>query len=165
MVSRRGHSHRRPQGRGRGAKYVPNTPKNASPTEHAKAVEAEFAAQYGISHAVDYAHGQAAQAEARRKMGPEEAAAILQARAGDDSALFPYTPTPSINPPRPRTLGMGYSPDTQTLRVKFRDGAVYEYYDVTKQEWRNMQRVKSPGRAINRTFNFKDYARRFDLEV
>jgi hypothetical protein len=162
MPRRRGQSHAH---RGRGAKYVPNTPKNASPTEHAKAVEAEFQAQYGLSRAVDYAHGAAAQAEAARLMSPQEAAAILKARAGDDSDLFPYTPTPSINPPRPRTVGMGYSPDTQTMRVKFRDGRVYEYYDVTPQEWRNMQRVKSPGRAINRTFNFKSYARREDLEV
>ena len=133
--------------------------------EVAKQVENELAAQYGISRAVDYAHGRAAQAEAARTMSPQEAAAIVRARAGDDSGLFPYTPTPSINPPRPRTVAAGYSSDTQTLRVKFREGAVYEYYDVPPNVWRNFQRVKSPGRAVNRTLNHFSYARRPDLEA
>ena len=133
--------------------------------EIAKQVENDLKAQYGVSRAVDYAHGRAAQAEAARLMSPEEASAIVRARAGDDTALFPYTPTPSINPPRPRTQAAGYSRDTQTLRVKFRDGAVYEYYDVPPNVWRNFQRVKSPGRAINRTLNNYTYARRYDLEA
>lgn len=161
VARRRGPSH----ARGAKRKYVPNTPMGASPTEHAKSVENEFASQYGISRAVDYAHGKAAQAEAARTMPPEEAAAILRARAGDDSGLFPYTPTPSINPPRPRTMAAGYSRDTETLRVKFRDGAVYEYYDVPPNVWRNFQRVKSPGKLINRTLNQYAYARRNDLEA
>lgn len=136
-----------------------------SPSQHAKDVENEFRAQYGVSRAVDYAHGKAAQAEAARTMTDEEAAAILRARAGDDTLLFPYTPTPSINPPRPRTVGAGYSKDTQTLRVKFRDGAIYEYYDVPPNVWRNFKRVKSPGRHINRVLDNYSYARRQDLEA
>ena len=139
-------------------------PKRVSGTEVANQVERDLQAQYGLSRAIDYAHGRAAQAEAERTMSQEEAAAILRARAGDDSDLFPYTPTPSINPPRPRTLGAGYSRDTQTLRVKFREGAVYEYYDVPPNVWRNFRRVKSPGRAINRVLNNYNYARRPDLE-
>lgn len=131
----------------------------------AQEIENDLQAQYGISRAVDYAHGRAAQAEAARTMPPEEAAAIVRARAGDDTALFPYSPTPSINPPRPRTQGLGYSRDTKTLRVKFREGAVYEYYDVPPNVWRNMQRVKSPGKFINRTLNNYTYARRLDLEA
>jgi hypothetical protein len=138
---------------------------NASPTQHAKSVENEMAAQYGISRAVDWAHGKAAQAEAARRMDPAEAAALLRARSGDDSSLFPYAPTPSINPPRPRTQAAGYSTKTQTLRVKFRSGAVYEYYDVPPNVWRNFQRVKSPGRLINRTLNQYSYSRREDLEM
>lgn len=143
----------------------PRQPRKKGPAAVAKQVENELAAQYGLSRAVDWAHGRAAQAEAERKMSSEEAAAIIQARAGDDSALFPYTPTPSINPPRPRTLGMGYSRDTQTLRIKFRDGAVYEYYDVPSNVWRNAQRWKSPGRGVNRVLNNYTYARRTDLEA
>lgn len=130
----------------------------------AQEVGNQLQAQQGLSRAVDYAHGRAAQAETERKMDPAEAAAILRARAGDDSGLFPYTPTPSINPPRPRTQGAGYSSDTQTLRVKFREGAVYEYYDVPPNVWRNFQRWKSPGKGINRVLNNYTYARRPDLE-
>ena len=159
MPARRG---QRPA-RGGKRKYVPQD--SDGPKEVADKAGRDLQAQYGISRAVDYAHGKAAQAEAARTMSPEEAAAILRARAGDDSALFPYAPTPSINPPRPRTQGAGYSADTQTLRVKFRDGAVYEYYDVPPNVWRNFQRVKSPGRLINRTLNNYAYARRTDLEA
>lgn len=149
--------------RGAAKKYVPQ--QNAGPKDVADKVGRDLQAEYGISRAVDYAHGRAAQAEAARRMDPTEAADILRARAGDDSGIFPYTPTPSINPPRPRTQAAGYSPDTQTLRVKFRSGAVYEYYDVPNNVWRNFQRVKSPGRLINRTLNNYSYARRPDLEM
>lgn len=153
---------RRTRSGNRNAKRKP--PRPLGGVEHAQQVENEFRARYGLSRAVDYAHGRAAQAEAERTMGPEEAAAILRARAGNDTDLFPYTPTPSINPPRPRTQGAGYSRDTQTLRVKFRDGAVYEYYDVPPNVWRNFQRWKSPGRGITRVLNNYSYARREDLE-
>lgn len=132
--------------------------------EQASQVERDMQAQYGLSRAVDYAHGKAAKSEAERKMAPEEASALVRARAGDDSSLFPYTPTPSINPPRPRTQAAGYSEDSQTLRIKFRDGAVYDYYDVPPNVWRNFQRWKSPGRGVNRVLNSYTYARRGDLE-
>lgn len=103
--------------------------------------------------------GAAAQVSAQRNMSYETALAIQAAKEGDDSELLPYQPTPSINPPRPRTLAAGYDADTRTMRVRFRDGPVYAYYGVTPREWRNFTRVKSPGRAINRVFNHKPYAR------
>lgn len=151
--------------RPRNASGKKRPPRRLTGTDVANQVERDLQSQYGISRAVDFAHGAAAQAEAARIMSPEEAAAIVRARAGDDTQLFPYTPTPSINPPRPRTLAAGYSRDTQTLRVKFREGAVYEYYDVPPNVWRNFQRVKSPGRHINRVLNNYTYARRTDLEA
>lgn len=117
-----------------------------------------------VSRAVDYAHGAAARAEAARTMPLEEESAIARARAGDPSELLPYAPTPSINPPRPRTVAAGYSKETETLRVEFREGAIYEYYNVPQRVWRNFRRVKSPGRAINRTLNAYPYSRRTDLE-
>lgn len=103
--------------------------------------------------------GQSAAVRAQRTMSYETALAIQAAKEGDDSELLPYQPTPSINPPRPRTLAAGYDPDTATMRVRFRDGPVYAYYGVTPREWTNFKRVKSPGRAINRVFNNKPYAR------
>lgn len=106
----------------------------------------------GASRATDAYSAAEAQDPALRE-------AIDAYRNGDESLLLPYQPTPSINPPRPRTLAAGYDPRTQTLRVKFRDGPVYEYHDVPPRVWRNFKRVKSPGRAINRVLNFYDYNR------
>lgn len=99
-----------------------------------------------------------ARARAQRAMTYDTAMAIQAAKGGDDTELLPYQPTPSINPPRPRTLAAGYDRDTKVLRVRFRDGVGYEYYGVSPREWNNFKRVRSPGRAINRVFNHKDYA-------
>jgi hypothetical protein len=101
----------------------------------------------------------AAHAEMIRKIDYETALAIQEAKMGDDSVLLPYQPTPSINPPRPRTLAAGYDPATQTLRVRFRDGTPWEYHDVPQRVWENFKKVKSPGRAINRTLNAYPYSR------
>ncbi len=94
-----------------------------------------------------------------RQRSPEADDAISRARDGDDSYLLPYQPTPSINPPRPRTLAAGYDRDTETLRIRFRDGTPWEYYNVPPRVWRNFKRVKSPGRFVNRTLNQYPYAR------
>lgn len=104
----------------------------------------------GSSVAKDYASG---------NQSAEMAAAMAALKDGDDSVLMPYQPTPSINPPRPRTLAAGYDMGTQTLFVKFRDGAIYAYEGVPPRVWRNYRRVKSPGRAINRTLNNYPYHR------
>lgn len=90
---------------------------------------------------------------------PLLAQAIDQAKLGDDTFLLPYQPTPSINPPRPRTLAAGYDRQTRTLRIRFRDGAVYVYQDVPERVWRNFKRVKSPGRMVNRVLNNYNYYR------
>jgi hypothetical protein len=111
-----------------------------------------------VSHGIDFASGTTAKSEAYRTMDYETAMAIQAAKDGDDSLLLPYQPTPSINPPRPRTLAAGYDSKTQTLRIRFRDGVGYEYYGVPPQVWRNFKRVKSPGRAINRTLNRYPYS-------
>lgn len=106
----------------------------------------------GIGNATDWASGETAQEEMRGTVDPYAEEALRRARAGDDSMLLPYQPTPSINPPRPRTLAAGYDRETRTMRVRFRDGVGYEYYDVSPQTWQNFKRVKSPGRAIDRYF-------------
>lgn len=100
-----------------------------------------------------------AQARARRNMDYDTALAMQAAKEGDDSLLLPYQPTPSINPPRPRTLAAGYDEKTKTLRVRFRDGTAWAYFDVPPNVWRNFKRVKSPGRAINRVLNNYEYAK------
>lgn len=133
---------------------IPKTPEIKRPPR----MTAYSAQLLGVSTAKDYGSARTAQDEARRNDDPSTALAIAAAKEGDDSMLLPYQPTPSINPPRPRTRAMGYDPKTETLRVRFRDGKGYEYYDVPPRVWRNIKRVKSPGRAINRTLNFYPYA-------
>lgn len=119
----------------------------------------EIAKPKTITRTVMAASQESARAEANTAMSYETALAIQEAKLGDDTVLLPYQPTPSINPPRPRTLAAGYDKATETLRIRFRDGPVYAYNGVTEREWRNFRRVKSPGRFINRVLNQKDYYR------
>lgn len=76
---------------------------------------------------------------------------------------FPQVaPTKTINPLRPRTLEAGYEAQTDgpgrgTLRVRFRDGTAWEYYDVEPDVWQRFKRSASPGRFINRVLNSYEY--------
>ena len=101
----------------------------------------------------------AAKAAAFANLDYDTAIALQNAIEGEDSDLFTYSPTRSINPPRPRTNEAGWDPKSQTLFVRFREGAIYGYYGVPENVWRNFRRVQSPGRAINRTLNFYPYSR------
>lgn len=112
-----------------------------------------------VSKSIDWASGETAKAQADSALSPEVQFAIEQAQQGNDSILLPYAPTPSINPPRPRTLAAGYDSKAKTLRIRFREGAGYEYYNVPSRVWQNFKRVKSPGRFINRVLNNYEYAR------
>jgi hypothetical protein len=125
-----------------GLEYAPSTPRTPSVPKMPKPSRQNLSAQAAASLWRDQ----------------ETAMAFEEAREGDDSILLPYQPTPSINPPRPRTLAAGYDSNGKTLRIRFRDGAIYEYYNVQQNEWRNFKRVKSPGRFVNRVLNAKDYA-------
>ena len=98
-----------------------------------------------------------ARARAQRAMTYDTALAIQEAKAGDDTELLPYQPTPSINPSRPRTLAAGYDKETRVLRIRFREGQGYAYADVSPREAAAFKRVKSPGRYVNRVLNHKDY--------
>lgn len=66
----------------------------------------------------------------------------------DDYAI--YAPTASSEPARPRTLEMTYSPSRQILRVVYRNGGTYEYYDFPRALWAQVKRVKSPGKFLDR---------------
>jgi hypothetical protein len=98
-------------------------------------------------------------AQAGKLVSPQLVHEILLAIEGDDEALLPYQPTPTINPGRPRTLAAGYDERSQALRIKFRDGEYYTYYNVPPSVWWKFQRAKSPGRFINSTLNNYPYSR------
>jgi len=67
-------------------------------------------------------------------------------------------PSATIYPPRPRTLRASYDPNDRTLRIQFRNGRVYGYYEVPTNVWRDLKAVASTGRFINRRLDpFFDY--------
>lgn len=78
-------------------------------------------------------------------------------RGGD--VRISVAPTRTSNPGRPRTVAMGYDYGTDTLRVVFREGAVYDYFDVSTAEWWRMKRSASPGRFLNRVLSQHEYTR------
>lgn len=92
-----------------------------------------------------------------------------QAAEGVPNIPFVVYPTPTINPPRPRTIAAGYDEDHQILRLKFRPGAssqspggaVYDYYDVTPAEWTEIRKrvINSTGRYLNDQLATKEYTR------
>lgn len=77
---------------------------------------------------------------------------------GEDVRIT-VAPTKSSNPGRPRTVAMGYNYGTDTLRVVFREGAVYDYFDVSTTVWWRMRRSASPGKFINRVLAEHEYTR------
>lgn len=64
-------------------------------------------------------------------------------------------PTSSTNPERPRTVAAGYDEDEEKLTVMFRDGTLYNYYEVTKGEWQAFKANRSKGAFIYRVLDFK----------
>lgn len=84
---------------------------------------------------------------------------IEEEETGTLDIAITRVPTPSSNPARPRTLAYGYDVNTHTLRVDFRDGATYHYYEVTPSEFRDFDNSKSPGKFINRRLAGKAYGR------
>lgn len=74
--------------------------------------------------------------------------------------------TRSSNPARPRTTLEGYNKVTQTLAVRFRDGAaaggetaVYHYYNVPPEIARQFRKSASPGKFIDRRLAGYAYGR------
>ena len=80
-------------------------------------------------------------------------------RPEDDDIALTVAPTPTSNPARPRTRAAGYDASTSTLRIEFRDGAVYDYHGVSPDMWQAVQRVPSVGKWINRNLAGANYTR------
>jgi hypothetical protein len=64
-------------------------------------------------------------------------------------------PTSTTNPKRPRTVAAGYDEDEEKLTVMFRDGTLYNYYEVSKNEWQAFKANRSKGAVIYRMLDFK----------
>ena len=64
----------------------------------------------------------------------------------DAPAPLTDIPTSSINAARPRTVAAGYDEARQVLTVVFRDGTLWNYYQVTPGEWQTFHSSISKGR-------------------
>lgn len=70
-----------------------------------------------------------------------------------DAAPMSVSPTSTSNPDRPRTLMAGFMitdpvNNTGTLSVMFRDGTMYNYYDVTMDDWKTFKFAPSKGKQV-----------------
>jgi hypothetical protein len=75
----------------------------------------------------------------------------------EDSSPAPLTlvPTSTTNPQRPRTVAAGYDEEEEKLTVMFRDGTLYNYYEVDESEWSAFKANRSKGAVIYRMLDFK----------
>jgi hypothetical protein len=65
------------------------------------------------------------------------------------------SPTSTTNPKRPRTVAAGYDEEEEKLTVMFRDGTLYNYYEVDENEWRVFKNNRSKGAIIAQLLDFK----------
>ena len=70
-------------------------------------------------------------------------------------AEFSLVPTSTSNPQRPRTVAAGYDEYEEKLTVMFRDGTIYNYYEVTPSEWNKFKANRSKGAVIHSLLDFK----------
>jgi hypothetical protein len=61
---------------------------------------------------------------------------------------------------------VSYSPRERTLRIQFREGRVYGYYDVPPEVWRSLKDAMSTGRFINRRLDaFFEYGEEWPVDL
>lgn len=75
----------------------------------------------------------------------------------EDTSPAPLTlvPTSTTNPQRPRTVAAGYDEEEEKLTVMFRDGTLYNYYEVDANEWAAFKANRSKGAIIYQMLDFK----------
>lgn len=73
-------------------------------------------------------------------------------------APYPQLATNTSNPDRPRTVAAGYDEENRVLRVTFRNGQMYDYYNVEPRVWERFANSDSPGKYINSVLNFYHYS-------
>ena len=78
-------------------------------------------------------------------------------QGGEDTSPADLTlvPTSTTNPQRPRTVAAGYDEEEEKLTVMFRDGTLYNYYEVDPNEWEAFKANRSKGAVIYRMLDFK----------
>lgn len=140
--------------------YGASAPLN-SVTPNIEGIQRRPDASYSLAQVRDYID------RSEEKLGPRKSEALRRAFSGDDSLLLTERPTNTSRPSRPRTLAAGWDYKSKTLFVRFRgphvaghqyrDGVGYEYYGVTRTDWKKFRETQSPGRLINASLNNKPY--------
>lgn len=78
----------------------------------------------------------------------------------DEEVSYPQiAPTNTTDESRPRTLEMGYDPTSQIVMVTFRDGTVWQYYNVPPDVFAEFSMDPSPGRFIREVLDAYPYGR------
>jgi hypothetical protein len=63
-------------------------------------------------------------------------------------AKLTISSTSTLNPNSPRTLSAGYDAENYILTVQFRDGTLYNYYDVPLEMWEAFSAADSKGKYL-----------------
>jgi hypothetical protein len=100
----------------------------------------------------------AREAEAEAETEPAEQQ-LTQQLGGLIPLCTDAIPARTSDPGRPRTLAHGYDLDSNTLRVDFREGAIYYYYGVSPAEHQQYHKSASPGKWLNRRLAGRPYGR------
>lgn len=88
-------------------------------------------------------------AEELLAMDPEALRVGVPEEGGRDRTEV-LSPPPSLNNERPRAREAQYDPDSRVLRVVFRSGGSYEYFNVPPQTWRALKTGRSFGQTLDR---------------
>ena len=80
----------------------------------------------------------------------QDATTPQEFRNGTKWAQITDYPTTTSNPNRPRTIGAGYDKRLAILTVQFRDGTLYNYYDVPEDMWLQFKNASSKGKFMQK---------------
>ena len=100
--------------------------------------------------------------DSQQLVPPAEQEILVDKEARDSGTLqipVSYVPTRTSDDRRPRTLAAGYDSDSKTMRIDFRDGATYHYYNVPAEIWQQFKKSASPGKFMNRRMTQYPYGR------
>jgi len=79
---------------------------------------------------------------------PENVSTPEEASDGSKWAPLTDNPTSTSNVEQPRTLAAGYDKKNFILTIQFRDGTLYNYYDVPPSLWREFRLADSKGKYM-----------------
>lgn len=118
----------------------PTTPQDFYATQSSRFLEDEgFYEERGYTYKFDWTLG------GQHRDALEAAQLELMSTTSKEPAPITYMPTSTTNPERPRTVAAGWDGLRKVLTTVFRDGTLYNYYEVDSGTWNNFVRARSKG--------------------